>query len=634
MNSKFLPVLLTFLSILLSTSFSFAQVTVGVGLEPEKGALIDFKEKPVDLTTFENSTKGVLFPKVLLVARKSLLPVIQGTATSQDSLLTKGMVVYNVSPDAIDEGQGLYVWNGSEWFPVFGSNSSGFADLQLPFDCSSLKVTGTYTKGESLKSTVNYIDVNVTVTKPGSYNAVAIPSGNGNGYYFSTSGVFKMAGSYTIRLMGMGTPANSNDLNNPDSWDKFQLSVNGITTCNTSIHVQSAPADYQLICSSLVVNGSYAVGTSLNSANNTISLKITAPQSSAGVPYIIKTDSLNGFYFTASGVLSGGTQNIVLSGYGTPHEAQQTYFTITTNSTNSNVYCNTLVNVSARVIKILSFGGYWYNWSSNQTDGTGVTYYLLHNSALFGPSTAIYPIAGFSQTPAPASGAINRDVNVSALISQINTLKPDIITGGYEWNDLNNANSTVAAQFASVLTQYVNQGGVLVFYNDVSSSTSGNYMTGTNLIRKIFNNNTLSLTGGSDGPNTVPIVTEYPPITNGLFMDLTGKSVQRDSGNNGYVHGTDPNMAAIAKDSNGARAIVHKNLGFFYACDGGFFTGNRGNTATDSWPLKVDNNYYPLVFTNNNSANAHLFCNVVVWAINKAQNSRPTGNEPFNIVTP
>ncbi|MDR1591603.1 MAG: hypothetical protein LBS16_01785 [Prevotellaceae bacterium] len=88
-----------------------AQVTIGSGIEPAAGALLDLKEHEAD----ENgvtSTKGLLLPKVDL-----------GTANpfgdlEDEKLKHIGLMVYNTNTTM---GVGVYVWIGQNWLHIDGT---------------------------------------------------------------------------------------------------------------------------------------------------------------------------------------------------------------------------------------------------------------------------------------------------------------------------------------------------------------------------------------------------------------------------------------------------------------------------------------------------------------------------------
>ena len=99
-----------------------AQVTIGSDIEPRKGALLDLKESNLE----NNSSKGILFPRVVLSNEKELYPMF-GTVGNEDPEYTankntsntiksehKGLIVYNLSEEG-DFSEGLYIWDGFEW---------------------------------------------------------------------------------------------------------------------------------------------------------------------------------------------------------------------------------------------------------------------------------------------------------------------------------------------------------------------------------------------------------------------------------------------------------------------------------------------------------------------------------------
>jgi hypothetical protein len=94
-----------------------AQVTIGSGDSPAKGALLDVKEQN-GANGGPTSTKGILFPRVALDAPDLLSPLVSA-ATNTDKLMHKGIVVYNITTSG-NLKEGLYSWNGNEWIYVQG----------------------------------------------------------------------------------------------------------------------------------------------------------------------------------------------------------------------------------------------------------------------------------------------------------------------------------------------------------------------------------------------------------------------------------------------------------------------------------------------------------------------------------
>jgi|GEM_PF-3418041 len=106
--------------LLLFATNTIAQVTIGSGFPPAKGALLDLKQNDY---VSENSTKGVLFPRVMLSNEHELYPMF-GTEGKEIKEYTdnrnklkiehKGLIVYNLSEEN-DFFEGLYSWDGTKW---------------------------------------------------------------------------------------------------------------------------------------------------------------------------------------------------------------------------------------------------------------------------------------------------------------------------------------------------------------------------------------------------------------------------------------------------------------------------------------------------------------------------------------
>lgn len=102
-----------------------AQVTIGVNLEPTKGALLDLKEK--SSTNNITASKGLVLPRVSLSESEMLYPMFEtGSApdkykyegqdidkTSEDRKHT-GLTVYNLTDNCVF-CPGIYAWDGTAW---------------------------------------------------------------------------------------------------------------------------------------------------------------------------------------------------------------------------------------------------------------------------------------------------------------------------------------------------------------------------------------------------------------------------------------------------------------------------------------------------------------------------------------
>jgi uncharacterized protein (TIGR02145 family) len=111
-----------------------AQVTIGSGIEPLKGALLDLKEEQKDDGT-ANSTRGLLLPRVNLTDPADITAGdISGVNASNKDAHT-GLTVYNLNKCfAVTPGKGgtgVYVWSGTEWQYLGEANDIEIASLGL-----------------------------------------------------------------------------------------------------------------------------------------------------------------------------------------------------------------------------------------------------------------------------------------------------------------------------------------------------------------------------------------------------------------------------------------------------------------------------------------------------------------------
>lgn len=91
----------------------YAQVTIGSSNLPNQGALLDLKQENKNGA---NSSKGIALPRVKLVSKTALFPMLSAADTTDISYKSHhaGLVVYNTN-NCKPFGAGLYVWEGSKW---------------------------------------------------------------------------------------------------------------------------------------------------------------------------------------------------------------------------------------------------------------------------------------------------------------------------------------------------------------------------------------------------------------------------------------------------------------------------------------------------------------------------------------
>ncbi|MFT4224393.1 hypothetical protein [Dysgonomonas sp.] len=209
---------------LLISQFMIAQVTIGLGEEPEKGTLLQLKEKDNVTDDTKNAYRGLGLPRVTLSKKDQLYPMFLSDpdnplsnpnndyddATKKEAQDKKhtGLIVYNLVEDE-EEGlcKGLNQWNGKEWSCFQEKMGNAVGNIT---NCSSLAVNGAYKNTEPLNSS-NYLTVTLNITKIGPYTITGRAGYNGdasieNGYYFITSGMFLTPGEYTIQIPGSGRP--------------------------------------------------------------------------------------------------------------------------------------------------------------------------------------------------------------------------------------------------------------------------------------------------------------------------------------------------------------------------------------------------------------------------------------------
>lgn len=90
-----------------------AQVTIGSDFDPNKGTLLDIKERNPINPAVDNSTteKGIGMPRVKLTSMNTLIDINGGTGKEIEHT---GLMVYNLSTINGFE-PGIYVWDGAKW---------------------------------------------------------------------------------------------------------------------------------------------------------------------------------------------------------------------------------------------------------------------------------------------------------------------------------------------------------------------------------------------------------------------------------------------------------------------------------------------------------------------------------------
>lgn len=135
-----LPTLLTAVC-----GLSFGQVTIGSGIAPVKGALLDLKEKTPANPSTDNTTatKGLMLPRVNLSGLSVLNPILTGYSLAE-ALEHTGLTVWNTNGCM---GVGVWTWSGNEWLPLQAVQGTGSAVTvsSQPVDILEQMATGVVT---------------------------------------------------------------------------------------------------------------------------------------------------------------------------------------------------------------------------------------------------------------------------------------------------------------------------------------------------------------------------------------------------------------------------------------------------------------------------------------------------------
>lgn len=258
--------------------------------------------------------------------------VISATTTNgfyfekEGSFPTAGNYTVNIPGYGTPNSGGI---NTPVAFSLNGINDSA-CDFSIPITntivifsmkCNEATVNGVgkYLLGVDLTSE-NTLTVNVDVTTAGYWN---INTNSVNGYFFNGNGTFANSGPQTVTLQGIGKPLASQT-------DTFTLTSNSDSSFScTGVKVTVPPTTYTVDCNAATIAGSYIEDSSLVKTSNYITLPVDVTATGA---YTIRTNTANGYSFSATGVFSKtGVQNINLNGEGKPITAQTDTFTITAN---------------------------------------------------------------------------------------------------------------------------------------------------------------------------------------------------------------------------------------------------------------------------------------------------------------
>lgn len=173
-------------------SYTYSQVTIGSGIAPNKGALLDLKENSV--VNGANSSKGLILPRVNLYQEKSLIDISDVAYTeTTEQVAHAGLVVYNTNQDFY-KGKGIYCWDGTQWISLKPET------ITITIDKIVYKERS-YFMG-MLDSKLSIIDLSLLAIIPSDWNIISYnnPYINAGNRYNVDTGIFKVqeTGIYDI----------------------------------------------------------------------------------------------------------------------------------------------------------------------------------------------------------------------------------------------------------------------------------------------------------------------------------------------------------------------------------------------------------------------------------------------------
>jgi hypothetical protein len=286
-----------------------AQVKVGSTKDLDPNALLQLGDSL--------ETKGLLLSRVALSSTTSFSPLTAHKA---------GMFVYNTATagaGATAVSPGIYYDDGIHWVRMDSTGSGVWNEFLTKTRATSV--------GEDIYHTG---DVGI-----GDYSATTI----------SGFSVLELLSDTTkgLRLPQLTTSQRDNMVQTPEFQQKISAQAKGLTIFNTTNNcvetwngtdwisncfgggTGGGVATFDPIaCGSITIGGNYFAGTPLSGATLTIPVSV----SQAGT-YNITTNTVNGYSFSGTGSVTGGTTSVILLGTGTPVNVGTDNFILTVNGT-------------------------------------------------------------------------------------------------------------------------------------------------------------------------------------------------------------------------------------------------------------------------------------------------------------
>ncbi|MDR1561725.1 MAG: hypothetical protein LBS54_01390 [Dysgonamonadaceae bacterium] len=611
--------------IIIASNFTcaMAQVTVGSTEQSVNGALLQVKTIPDAASAGgANADRGLSLPRVALVSDTLLSPMyeveVAKTLSEAVRLAHKGLTVFNVTDNENNNlAPGIYYWDSEKWSPL----QKGSQQAQFSVECGSIDVRGTYGNGVSLDNS-NYLKIGtVTVTRAGAYSIVATSEPD-NGYFFEQFGNFYSEGSFSLTIPGTGLPVDY-------QVDHFTLTVSGGEgECNFDITVRdmSTPRNFTIDCSGTVIEGKYFEDEQLNTVPehgpHRIKVRLNVDPDAVGATADLETNEVDGIYFKGSALLTTTpTQDVYLTGFGTPRGLEDKVFTITSNSAKSTASCATTLLMLIPRKRLMTLGNitqplYAYNAGIVDTKSPKSNLNtMLTDKDNFGHNQwSIVKFAGFNNQGAEWDANFisssnpngwtddNRDIialetttwhNISAskleglLQGNAGSPKVDVFMIGYSTEYYRDGNSDDLAR-CQKLVDFVKTGGILMICSEADTSNK-------NFLKLMFGVDNIGAAAGAPAGSRYALgfdisnqsfemkpyfCKDDDPILKGPFADIVGRFWGEDASLTSYITNLPLDEIVIysgarevgntTRPATAATVFRHRELPFIFIGDGGF----------------------------------------------------------------
>lgn len=379
------------------------------------------------------------------------------------------------------------------------------------------------------------------------------------------------------------------------------------------INVVERSKNYTFDCSSAFAfsngptsrNNNFLVNTPLQAGKHGIEVSVNVGYAEN---YTIKTNTVNGVYFTKTGVFTDsdrikGKATVTLDPVGVFTTGGLTVFNLIAEGLDSNSsLCSVVAQVKAHDIVVLSLGGTNYGANSSTVYAGGA---ILKSSTNFGPIGTV-KVNSVRVLSTNAQGA-----DLDRFIASNNV---DIIINVIGYNFTRTETQDVLVAFVR------DKKGVLIIGDE---STPRTYTK--NVIERLagltVGGSSISVSNNYTMLNPVLSSANNESIIKGPFGDLSGKVMGNDA-HNGWYYSNLPNsyVPLVSKqgDVNSIWAMKHRDLGFVFVGDGGWFIGKKDYKNLSIFPSNFDSQGVPKPknYADNGVVyNAVLYANTLAWAI-------------------